>query len=40
LLAGAIPALCAAAATLLSLWRQKNLPEERKESEVIEELPA
>ena len=39
LLAGAIPALCAAAATLLSLLRQRNLPADRKETEVIEELP-
>jgi AAHS family 4-hydroxybenzoate transporter-like MFS transporter len=38
-LAGAIPALCAAAATLLSLWRQRNLPPNRKETELIEELP-
>ncbi len=39
LLAGAIPALCAAAATLLSLWRQRNLPKDQKETEVVEELP-
>jgi MFS transporter, AAHS family, 4-hydroxybenzoate transporter len=38
-LAGAIPALCAAAATLLSLWRQRNLPAARAETEVSEELP-
>jgi MFS transporter, AAHS family, 4-hydroxybenzoate transporter len=39
LLAGAIPALCAAAATLLSLLRKRNGPQDRQESEVIEELP-
>ncbi len=39
LLAGAIPALCAAAATLLSLWRNRNMPADRKETKVIEELP-
>jgi MFS transporter, AAHS family, 4-hydroxybenzoate transporter len=38
-LAGAIPALCAAVATLLSLWRLRNQPADRKETEVIEELP-
>jgi AAHS family 4-hydroxybenzoate transporter-like MFS transporter len=39
LLAGAIPALCAASATLLSLLRKKNLPADRPDPEVIEELP-
>jgi len=36
-LAGSIPALCAAAATLLSMRRQRNFPANQKETEVIEE---
>ena len=40
LLAGAIPALCAVAATLLSLLRKKKMPGDRTETEVIEELRA
>ena len=38
-LAGSIPALCAAAATLLSMRRQRNFPANQKETEVIEEQP-
>ena len=38
-LSGAIPALCAAAATLMSMWRQRNSSAHRKESKIIEEQP-
>jgi hypothetical protein len=37
LLAGAIPALCAAAATFASLRLRDNLPAEQKEAGVAEE---
>jgi AAHS family 4-hydroxybenzoate transporter-like MFS transporter len=35
--AGAIPALCAAAATLLSLWLRRNLPTEQQSPDIVEE---
>lgn len=37
-LAGSVPALCAAAATLLSLLRQGKLPGDGKETRIVEEL--
>jgi AAHS family 4-hydroxybenzoate transporter-like MFS transporter len=38
-LAGSIPALCAAVATLISMWRQKNSISYREESEAVEKQP-
>ena len=39
-MAGSIPALCAASATLLSMWREKNSRVNHKDSKTAEELPA
>ncbi|HVA95983.1 MAG TPA: MFS transporter [Candidatus Dormibacteraeota bacterium] len=40
LLAGAVPAVCSAAAILLNMWFQKNSPANPEEAEIIEEQPA
>jgi AAHS family 4-hydroxybenzoate transporter-like MFS transporter len=39
ILAGAIPSLCAVAATLVSMWRQNNSISRQKENQAIEEQP-